>query len=396
MSARVSGRRGWKGALTALLAAALMFTGAGAASAAPTTGTGSVSGTVTRAADGQPAAGVFVDVRGDNGHFVTSTDDTGAYRISNVAPGQYTVFFSDPQLELAKQWWNGAANPQSATPITVADGVDLTGIDASLDPTVSISGSVLVDGAIDMRGGSSHIAVVAEAGGEFIGMSYVHADGTYSVKVGPGTYTVRAEPTEGLAYAVAPQYYSHAASASDATPVVVSTSDTTGIDFDLSSLSADVALSVGTVQPGAAVHVTGSGFAPREPVLIELHSTPISLGMVTAGADGVVDTTVTIPADAPAGAHRIVLTGQMSTLTGGSALTVAGATTPGGSDGSGTGGTGTDPSGAGSTPAAPASASGSGTAQLAATGAEIPSAALLGGALMLLLGLAVIRVRRRA
>jgi Carboxypeptidase regulatory-like domain len=347
-----------------------------------------ISGTVTRAADGLPAAGISVNVQGSSGYYFATTDGSGAYEIPAV-PGTYTVMFRDPSEKLATQWWSGASTSSGATPVTVVDGADSTGVDAQLAANVTIKGSVLIDGSTDLRGHSSKIAVIAAVGNDYVGMSYVHPDGTYSITVGPGTYTVKVELTEGLGYAIAPQYYSHASSAADATPVVVSsTGDTTGIDFDLSSLTAKVALSAGTVQPGGAVHVTGAGFVPGESVAVELHSDPIALGTVTADSDGVVDTTVTIPADAPAGAHRIVLTGQMSTLTGGSALTVAGATTPGGSDGSGTGGAVTH------TP--PASASGSGAAQLAATGAEIPSAALLGGALMLLLGLAVIRARRRA
>lgn len=347
-----------------------------------------ISGTVTRASDGLPAVGISVNVEGISGDLSAVTDEAGMYQIP-AGPGTYTVMFRDPSEKLATQWWSGASNANDATPVTVVDGADSTGIDAQLAANVTIKGSVLIDGSTDLRGRSSSIAVIAAVGNENVGMSYVHPDGTYSITVSPGTYTVKVEPTEGLEYAIAPQYYSHASSASDATPVVVSdTADTTGIDFDLSSRRAEVTLAAATVQPGGAIHVTGSGFIPGESVAVELHSTPISLGTVTAGADGVVDTTVTIPADAPAGAHRIVLTGQMSTLTGDSALTVAGATTPGGSDGPGTGGTG---QGSGSTPA-----TGSGTAQLAATGAEFPEAALLLGALMLLIGLAAVRIRRRA
>ena len=350
-----------------------------------------ISGTVTRASDGSPVAGISVNVQGDSGYFFATTDDAGEYRIPAL-PGTYTVSFRDPSQKLANQWWSGASNSKDATPVTVVDGADSAGIDAQLAANVTIKGSVLIDGSTDLRGHSSSIAVVAAVGNEYVGMSYVRPDGTYSITVGPGTYTVKVELTEGLGYAVAPQYYSHASSAADATPVVVSgAGDTTGIDFDLASLTADVSLSAGTVQPGAAVHVTASGFAPGEPVNVELHSTPISLGSVTAGTDGTVDTTVTIPADAPAGAHRIVLTGQMSTLTGGSALTVSGAIAPGGSDGPGTGGGST---GAGADPSSASSSSG--TAQLAATGAEIPDAALLLGALMLLIGIAAIRIRRRA
>ncbi|MFJ4167054.1 collagen binding domain-containing protein [Microbacterium sp. NPDC089698] len=571
MSTRVSGRRGWKGALTALLAAALMFTGVGAASAAPTPGTGSVSGTVTRAADGQPAAGVLVqvslqdfsagestttapdgtftveglqpgtyqvsfalgsesyvtqwwqgvkdywqaariDVAADQaitgidaslasagslsgtatrsadgspaagiqvnayspegGQHFAITDDAGGFRMFGMAPGNYQLGFSDPSGQLLPkstqavvqadeetpnvdvamatsatisghvlaasdgspvvgavwatgssgsfsaaiesdgsyvlhvapgtyvvhfqpysgplldEYWQHASTAADATPVTVAAGDIASGIDGDLDPARFIRGAVTVDGASDPHH-YQDIVVIAETDGGSGVMANVQSDGTFSIQVRPGTYTVRAEGMDGRHWALGTQFYSGANSAAEATPVIVpGTGDATGVDFDLAALTADVSLSVATVPPGAAVHVTGSGFAPGEPVQVELHSTPISLGTVTAGADGVVDTTVTIPADAPAGAHRIVLTGQMSTLTGGSALTVAGATTPGGSDGSGTGGA--------VTPTPPASASGSGAAQLAATGAEIPTAALLGGALMLLLGLAVIRARRRA
>jgi len=349
-----------------------------------------ISGTVTRASDGTPVAGISVSASGTGGYYWATTDDTGAYRIS-AAPGQYAVEFRDNYQTFATQWWSGAASAQDATPITLLEGSQLTGIDASLDATVAIRGSVLLDGSTDLRGHSSSIAVIAESDGQFVGMSYVHPDGTYALSIGPGTYTVRVEGTEGFAYAIAPQYYSHSVSEAGATPVVVSgTGDVTGIDFDVSSLTADVALSSGTVHPGDTVHVTASGFAHGEPVDIELHSVPVQLASVTAGADGTIDATVTIPADAPAGAHRIVLKGQMSTLTGGAALTIPGVAGPGGSEGPGTGtgsaGTGTDPSGA---------SSGSGAAQLPATGAEIPDAALLLGALLLLIGAALVRIHRR-
>ena len=387
MTARVPGRRRGKAALTALLAAALMFTGVGAASAAPSAGSGAISGTVTRTADGLPAAGVYITVTGDHGYFAASTDDAGEYRIPNAAPGQYTVNFSDPRLALAPQWWDGASSPQAATPITVTDGSELTGIDAQLDPAVSIRGSVLLDGSTDLRGHSASIAVIAEQDGQFIGMTYVHADGTYGLTVGPGSYTVRVEGTEGFAWAIAPQYYSHADSATDATPVVVSgTGDTTGIDFDLSSLTADVALSSATAHPGDAVRVTASGFATGEPVQIELHSAPVVLASVTAGVDGTVDTTVTIPADIAAGEHRIVLVGAMSTLTGGAPLTVTAVAAPGGSDGSGSG---NGSAGTGST------SSGSAGAQLAATGADVPLGIVGLGMLLLVAGAALMRVRRR-
>ncbi len=383
-------------ALIALLAAVLMFTGVGAAAAAPTPGRGTISGTVTKAADGSPAQGVSVSVAGAGGWYQGTTDAAGAYQITDVWPGTYSVLFQDPASQLATQWWKGAETMEDATPVTVTADADIPGIDASLDATVGVAGTVLLDGGSDLRGRQASIAVVARAGGVFAGMTYVHADGSYRIVLKPGTYTVRVEPTEGLAWAVAPQYYSHAATEADATPVVVSkTGDTTGIDFDLASLSATVAVTPGSAPPGGQVHVTASGFAPQEPVQIALHSAPIQLASVSAGADGTVDATVTIPADVPLGDHQIVLTGVMSTLSGSAPLAVTTTPTTGGTDGSGSGGSNGSGSGGGSgTASDPAGTTGP-AAQLAATGSDVPVGVVGLAALLLLAGAVLVRIRRR-
>ncbi|KJL25785.1 Cna protein B-type domain protein [Microbacterium azadirachtae] len=376
----------WAGAATAAAATAVTVVAGQTVSgidAALQSLPAQISGTVTRASDGAPVAGISVTASGAGGYYWATTDDMGAYRIS-AAPGQYTVEFRDPYQAFVSQWWSGATSAQDATPVTLAEGSQVTGIDARLDATRVIRGTVLLDGSTDLRGRSSSIAVIAESDGRFAGMSYVHPDGTYTLTIAPGTYTVHVEGTEGFAWAVAPQYYSHAATAAEATPVVLSgDADTTGIDFDLSSLTAKVALSSGTAHPGETVHVTASGFAPRDPVKIELHSVPVLLASVTAGADGTVDTTVTLPPDVAAGEHQIVLTGAMSTLTGSAALTVPG--------GTGTGSTGGATGGA----ASPSGAGTSSAAQLAATGSEVPFGEMGLAALLLLAGAVLVRIRRR-
>ncbi|UCR88364.1 carboxypeptidase-like regulatory domain-containing protein [Mycetocola spongiae] len=135
-----------------------------------------------------------------------------------------------------------------------------------------------------------------------------------------------------------------------------------------------LALELGSdsVLPGAELALTGSGFAAGEEIAIWLHSTPVVLATVTADPAGAVATTVTIPADAAAGAHRVELRG----VTSGSvfaALTVA------------------DPAGsnpAGALPEAAKPAPG-----LASTGSDmLPAAAL---ALLLLAAGTVFTVRRR-
>jgi len=54
---------------------------------------------------------------------------------------------------------------------------------------------------------------------------------------------------------------------------------------------------------------TGGGFGPGEPVSAKVASTPVDLGTKQAGADGSVVFNWTAPADFPAGAHQVTLTG---------------------------------------------------------------------------------------
>ncbi|SDL76776.1 MSCRAMM family protein [Microbacterium azadirachtae] len=569
MSAGVSTRRRWKGALTALIAAALMFTGVGAAAAAPTPGTGSVSGTVTRAADGLPAAGVEIhvvlqdfsggesattapdgtfsvdglvpgtylvsfaqssddyvmqwwrgaanpisatpitveadqtvtgidtalaaagsisgtvtraadgmpavgiQVRATNwggGQYLATTDGTGAYRLTGVAPGAYQVSFTDPagallpqfrqaaaeagvastgvdaalptgatitghvraasdgrpvggsvsasgpagwftapiasdgsyvlrvaegtytvrfqsyDSTLLSEYWRDALELANATPVTVAAGHDATDVDAELSQALFLRGTVSIDGTPGLGSGRAlSITVTAFAGGKQAGMGYVHQDGTYSIQVPAGTYTLVAQGAEMQMNAFAPQYYAHASSEAEATPVVLGTSDVTGLDFDLSWTPADVSSSASSAHAGDTIAVSGSGFVPGEPVSIELHSTPVVLASVKADESGAVAATVTLPADTALGAHEIVLTGSYSGTTGATALTVV---APGG-------GPVTEPGGATGGAASPSGAGASSAAQLAATGSDLPSGEMGLAALLLLAGAVLVRIRRR-
>jgi hypothetical protein len=63
------------------------------------------------------------------------------------------------------------------------------------------------------------------------------------------------------------------------------------------------------VAPGDSIQVSVQGFTPGEQVRIELHSTPVLLGTVTAGSDGTAGSTVTIPVGTEAGQHTITVVG---------------------------------------------------------------------------------------
>ncbi|PII82206.1 hypothetical protein BMH31_08620 [Leucobacter sp. OLIS6] len=61
-----------------------------------------------------------------------------------------------------------------------------------------------------------------------------------------------------------------------------------------------------SVEAGGSVGIAGSGFAPDEQLALELHSAPVAIGTATADEHGAFSQRVTVPADAPAGAHTIV------------------------------------------------------------------------------------------
>lgn len=60
---------------------------------------------------------------------------------------------------------------------------------------------------------------------------------------------------------------------------------------------------------GQLLRIIIEHFWPGSSITMTLHSDPISLGTVTADADGRVDTTITVP-DVPPGIHRLVLSGE--------------------------------------------------------------------------------------
>lgn len=66
-----------------------------------------------------------------------------------------------------------------------------------------------------------------------------------------------------------------------------------------------LALSAATVQAGGTVTVTGTGFAPRAALRLELHSSPVTLTEAFTDETGTFTLKATIPASTPAGAHTL-------------------------------------------------------------------------------------------
>jgi hypothetical protein len=103
-----------------------------------------------------------------------------------------------------------------------------------------------------------------------------------------------------------------AASTTPATPVASTAS--AAIAPTPAADCADCARLMGkqALTPGQALTLRYAGFQPGEQVTLVMHSTPVTLGTFTADPSGVVTMTVSIPASAEAGSHRLTLSGPQT------------------------------------------------------------------------------------
>lgn len=111
--------------------------------------TGAIEGRVL-GMDGKPAAGVRVAIVSPdaNGKIesdilagITTTDETGHYRIENVPPGRYGIVAGAVS---SPTFYPGTANASGARMLTVVRGSTTTGLDFALvTPTVPMPGSQL-------------------------------------------------------------------------------------------------------------------------------------------------------------------------------------------------------------------------------------------------------------
>lgn len=208
-------------------------------------GSGTVSGHVSLASDGSPVPGsVVLTVPGsDAPPIYAGIDQEGDY-VASVPPGTYLVRFTPQGGRGIAEYWENASLEEDATPVTVTAGQALSGIDATLDSSAAISGTVRVLG---QPSGDALVEVFQD--GVLVTMAYTDQDGSFEVAIPAGTYTVRARANV-YQEIYAPEYFGGVPAASDATPVTVTTdADRSGVDFDL-SLGGDIQGSV--IADGAA------------------------------------------------------------------------------------------------------------------------------------------------
>ncbi len=215
-----------------------------------------ITGRVTSEVDGSPIAGAHIRAYGALNSVglhpdrdivkETRTNENGEY-ILQIRPGAYIVKASAEGFN--SEFYDGFRDVAFATPVVVAADSHSTGIDFSLIPRSTISGTV-TDGST----GEPIPGAVVEAFKEDVHFDAALTDAGFRAKAdSSGNYTIENVPA-GKYYVVAnaerylPEFWQEAATKQDATPVVVEeNSAVDGIDFTLvtgGSISGLVASSV--------------------------------------------------------------------------------------------------------------------------------------------------------
>jgi 5-hydroxyisourate hydrolase-like protein (transthyretin family) len=205
------------------------------ASAAPG---GQISGTVTDAA-GDPLAGITVTAySSDTGEFgdEATTKKDGTYTLKKLDAAGYTVEYmdnSDSPL-YATEYYDDRADFEDATPVTVAAGQQVSGIDAELARFGTISGRVTDEEGNPLGGIFVDVLEVTDDGPPFDspGGTQTAADGTYRFPFAPaGSYVVGFTDLDGT---YVNEYYDDHLSIFEADPVTVTAGGTTAaIDAEL-------------------------------------------------------------------------------------------------------------------------------------------------------------------
>ncbi|MBM7517930.1 carboxypeptidase regulatory-like domain-containing protein [Nocardioides nitrophenolicus] len=248
-----------------------------------------ITGTVTAQAGGAPIDGAEVtalrqvteQIDGETHTYWdqiawASTDATGGYDLF-VPTGSYRVSFDDGCADTCEdlyqtEYWNDAADLESADDIAVTAPASQLGIDAALARNGRITGTVTAE-----NGGAAlaDIQVVAldevtyQAGGETytdwspVGFATTDADGDYTLNAPPGTHRVGFfEPCWGATCRYLAEYYDDAATPEQGTDVTVTGPDATTPDVD-------AALAEGSLLSGK---LTGTAQAPVADALVSVYA----------------------------------------------------------------------------------------------------------------------------
>jgi hypothetical protein len=175
------------------------------------------------------------------------TDDTGAYSIGGLLPGQYLLATANDQGYIDEWYQNepvpGDLSGKNATAID-ATAADATGIDFALDPGYTISGTVTDNVTHGALADPGMMVVIYNASGAIFSENFVGGSPdatTYTTWALPGGTTYYAAVADYTGADYAEEWYDNVKAAlydhTFATAIPVGTADVTGIDFGLDKLN---------------------------------------------------------------------------------------------------------------------------------------------------------------
>jgi hypothetical protein len=155
-------------------------------------GAGSITGTITNAATGQPVGGIcafpYATYSGHSGLGANCSNSQGKYTIEGLGPYNWPVEFA-PSLNkgLAWQWSGGAADRYAATYTPVQVGLTVT-VDGALPVGGTLTGTIT-------EGGAPAGIVQVDA---FNSRTHDYAGPTYAYVDSAGNFTLPGFRTQGL------------------------------------------------------------------------------------------------------------------------------------------------------------------------------------------------------
>jgi len=220
---------------------------------------GSISGTVTDEATGDPLANICVDAFNQSGPGWRSaqTDASGNYTITGLPAGDYKVQFYDCNTGLyIGEWYNDKPDWSSADLVSVALGVNTGGINAQLGLPGSISGTVTDEATGDPLANICVNAFDASSGWSMSG-AVTDASGNYTITGLPaGDYKVHFSDCNWPPV-YAPEWYDDKPDVDSADIVHVNSgADTGGIDAALGRVppcASPMEMALAIAAPGTVV-----------------------------------------------------------------------------------------------------------------------------------------------
>jgi Carboxypeptidase regulatory-like domain len=233
-----------------------------AAPVAAAAGTGAISGKVTH--EVTPLKGIQVQVFTASRKFVgaATTDSSGEYKVTELAPGSYRVEFVDFSNTYAPQYYKGAHSFATATAVPVEEEKTTPEINAELLQGGKISGTVT-----NILGNPLANISVFVTSEEFFGVAQTEEKGEYKVTGLPkGSYKVQFLP--GFELNFVPQYYNGASSPLEATSGEVKEEET----------EKTIELSTAKLQEGGKISGTVTDAATHAPLAHACVSATNALG----------------------------------------------------------------------------------------------------------------------